>query len=170
MTTQRDGLTVNGANWALPQRRTLGYAAPLLALLAAAGASYAVVDAQPETQAAVPAQDPQQVAKIAAAIQSDLSQLAPTASVEDTEAAILFVLSQGEYSLEAMEAALDVVEAGPGMTPTIKEAIANVRLALRRKFRRGTAAIPGGGGDGLGGSGFSAPAISVGGGGANYGS
>lgn len=170
MTTQRGGLTMNTAIWAGREKRALLYAAPLLALLAAAGTGYAVVatqDTETEVPVIVAAQDPEQIAKIAAALQSDLSKLAPTASVEDTEAAILFVLSQGEYSLEAMEAALDVVEAGPGMTPTVKEAIKNVRLALRRRFRRGTAAIPGGTGDQ---GGFSSPSVVIGGGGANYGS
>jgi hypothetical protein len=170
----RDGSSAHGALMGAARPRIgLVYAGPLLALLVVTSSAYAlsVQDAQDtEVQGEVAAPDIEQAGKIAATLQSDLSKLATTASVEDMEAAMLFVLSQGEYSLETMEAALDIVGAGPNATPTLKEAIANVRLALRRRFRRGTAAIPGGGGDGLGGSGFSAPVINIGGGGANYGS
>lgn len=145
-------------------RRSL--AAPLLAMLVLTSGAYAF--AQQDTQAEVPmvpsAVDTEQAAKIASAIQLDLSKLAPAATVEDLEASIFFVLSQGEYSLETMEAALDIVEAGPNVTPTLHKAIDNVRLALRRRFRRGTAAIPGGTGD------IAPPSIVVGGGGSNYGS
>lgn len=154
---------------ALP-RPSRSFAAPLLALLVLTSSAFAV--AQLETQTEVPVVpgnvDTEQAAKIASSMQLDLSKLAPTATIEDMEASMFFVLSQGQYSLETMEAALDVVEAGPNVTPTLHKAIENVRLALRRRFRRGTAAIPSGGGDGLGGSGFSAPVINIGGGGANY--
>ncbi|MGK2910350.1 MAG: hypothetical protein ACSLE1_11220 [Sphingobium sp.] len=147
-----------------PTRRSL--AAPLLALLVLT--SGALAFAQQETQTEVPvvpaAIDAEQAAKIASSVQLDLSKLAPAATVEDMEAAIFFVLSQGEYSLETMEAGLDIVEAGPNVTPTLHKAIDNVRLALRRRFRRGTAAIPGGTGD------IAPPSIVVGGGGSNYGS
>jgi len=148
-------------------------AVPVLAVLAVTSSAYAIGAAQESHEVdvgAVAIADAEQAGKIAAAMQLDLSKLAPAASVEDMEAAMLFVLSQGEYSLETMEAALDIVAAGPNVTPTLHKAIENVRIALRRRFRRGTAAIPGGGGDGLGGSGFSAPVINIGGGGANYGS
>ena len=166
----RDNIALNAQSMPIASVRfSRLFAAPLLAVLAMTTSSFALVAPQEAEVAAAPAPvDPEQVGMIAAALQADLSKLAPTASVEDMEASMMFVLGQGEYSLETMEAALDVMEAGPNVTPTLKKAIANVRLALRRKFRRGTAAIPGGAGDG-GGSGFSAPVIAIGGGGANYG-
>jgi hypothetical protein len=101
-------------------------------------------------------------------IRDEIVNLPQSASTEDYEASIIFVLSQENPEREVMDAALDCVEAPKTTTAALKKAITNIRLAmLKKKLKIGTAAL-GGGGGGLGIDGFPVPLVSVGGGTANY--
>ena len=100
---------------------------------------------------------------LAAAIKTELAKQPATASAEELEAVIVFVVSQGAYTDDAISAALN--EVGAGATGNLATAVANARVALLKKKRRGTGAITGGGGS----SAFSSPGGGGGGGGnSNY--
>jgi len=148
----------------LKNRSAAGISVALLAVIAvSAQPSMAVVET-PGTQ--TPGTDPADT--LASAINIEVSKLPATASVEDIEAAIVFALSQGDYSAESIGGALDRVAAAD-VSDNEKQAIANVRLALfKKKLNRGTGAIGNGGGDTFGTSGFSAPIVSIGGGTSTY--
>lgn len=114
--------------------------------------------------------------RLAGAINAEIMRMPPASSVEDYEAAMIFILAQAENPLDAMLRALDLVEARPDLSPTVKQAIVNVRAILLRRFRRGTSALLQGGGFGnsgfgaFGGAivGISGGAGGGGGGGSNY--
>lgn len=107
-------------------------------------------------------------ATIANAIKRELAALPATATEADMEATIVFALSQGTYSSDVMGAALNMI-AGPDASTELKQAIANVRIAMLNKKKFGTAALNGGGGgNGSGFSGFSSPIVGIGGGSSNY--
>lgn len=99
---------------------------------------------------------------LATAIKSELAKQPATASAEDLEAVIVYVVSQGAYTDSAISAALD--EVGAGATGNLVTAVANARNALLKKKRRGTGAVSGGGGS----SAFSSPGSAGGGGTTNY--
>lgn len=143
-------------------------AAPSLALqtggsVSTSNADYGNVDGTADKAAA---------GKLAAAIRSELAKQPPSASPEDLEGIIVFVVSQGVYSDASIDGALNAVSAGA--SDNLLKAIDNVRLALlKKKLKRGTAAIGNGGfGSGAGtgsGGGFTSPGVSTGGGGSsNY--
>jgi hypothetical protein len=107
------------------------------------------------------AADGRPVAILTAAFMAEIGTLPATASSEDLEAGLVFVVSQSEQPLPILLDALDRLEMSPGASPALKEAVRNVREALLcRRLRRGTASI---GGAGL--SAFSAPVGGGGGGG-----
>lgn len=118
--------------------------------------------------------DPAQIqaiaARLAASISTEVARMPTTSTVEDYEAAMIFILGQGDYPLDAMLGALDIYQAQGNHSPVILQAIANTRETLRRRFRRGTAALQQGGG--LGNVGFGAFGGAIvgvgGGGGSNY--
>lgn len=151
--------------------KLLMLAAPLIGGLAvAAPLTQQVPSAQPavltDAQRAVSAQ-------LASLINTETARLAPTATAEDYEAAIIFVLGQGDNRLPVMLEALDQVAAQPNLSPVMRQGLANARIALLRRFQRGTAALREGVGFGFGGTGggFGGAIIGIGGGGgSNYGS
>ena len=99
---------------------------------------------------------------LATAIKSELAKQPTTASAEDLEAVIVYVVSQGTYTDSAISEALD--EVGAGATGNLAAAVVNARNALLKKKRRGTGAVSGGGGS----SAFSSPGSAGGGGSTNY--
>lgn len=107
-------------------------------------------DLQPQELRATPVVDEAQVqaiaVRLAAAINAEIARMPADSSVEDYEAAMIFILAQEENPLESMLAALDIVEARPNLSPVVKQAIVNVRATLLRRFRRGTSALLQGGG------------------------
>lgn len=106
------------------------------------------------------------VAKLANAMRAEIAPQVATGSAEDLEGLIVFVVSQGNYSDDVISGALDSVSVGAN--ENLLTAIANVRLALlKKKLKKGTAAIGNGTGNGTGG-GFSSPGGGPGGGGSNY--
>ncbi|BBD99703.1 hypothetical protein SAMIE_1032040 [Sphingobium amiense] len=109
-------------------------------------------------------------ARLAAAISTEIARMPTTSTVEDYEAAMIFILGQGDYPLDAMLGALDIYEAQGNHSPVIMQAIVNARETIKRRFRRGTAALQQGGG--LGNVGFGAFGGAIvgvgGGGGSNY--
>lgn len=150
-----------------------------IALLAALGIAQAWAQQSatpPGSSAATGAAitDPAQIqaiaARLAAAVSTEIARMPTTSTVEDYEAAMIFILGQGDYPLDAMLGALDIYEAQGNHSPVIIQAIANARETLRRRFRRGTAALQQGGG--LGNVGFGAFGGAIvgvgGGGGSNY--
>jgi len=105
-------------------------------------------------------------ADLGPALLTEVNGLPTTASAEDYEAAIVYRLSQDHCVATEVSLALDSVSGMPGANAALQKAVSNIRLALlSRRLRRGTAAIDGGGGVG-----FSAPIVSIGGGGgsSNY--
>ncbi|WP_293884086.1 hypothetical protein [Sphingomonas sp.] len=143
----------------------VGAVAPSLAVIATSSGTVAVKD---------PAEGMALSNKLAASIRADIAARPATASVEDLEGVIVFGLSHDDYSTLVMDNALTMLVTGPNVSDTLKQAVANVRMAsVRRKLKLGTGAIPSrgsgfsGGGFG-GGSSFSAPIVSVGGGSSNY--
>jgi hypothetical protein len=106
-------------------------------------------------------------ATIANTIKRELAALPTTATEADMEATIVFALSQGDYSFDVMDAALNMIT-DPNSTTELKQAVANVRIAMLNKKKFGTAAINGGGGNGGGFSSFSSPIVGIGGGSSNY--
>lgn len=153
-------------------RYTLIVNAALFAVVPMAATVALAVPAAMQSAATPAALDPAVVDQIAQALRVEIAKLPAEASVEDNEATMTFALSQGDYTQEAMEGGLDIIDNDPGTSSVQHQAIANVRVALRR-FRRGTSALLQGGGFGSGGGvGFSGPIIGIGGGGggSNYGS
>jgi hypothetical protein len=155
------------------------YRKPIAIGIAAAVALGAPVIALGSTSPGVPAltdaNDPAKaIEALANRIWGEVGALPQTASTEDLEASVMFVLSQEDASGEVINSALSSVSASDQATPNLKQAIANIRLALlkKKKLRVGTGAIGTGSGSvGSGGSGirfYSTPIVSVGGGSANY--
>lgn len=112
-----------------------------------------------------------QAADLAALIRTNIGDRTQTASIADLEGFIIFVVDQGTYPDDVVEAALDIL--AQKATGNFAEAIENARNALKKK-RKGTGAIINNGG-GLGGNGaagsggdFPAPGVGTGGGGSNY--
>jgi len=143
-----------------------------IVLIGAVAPSLAIVSNATGTDASkLQAEDPALATRVAASIRAEVDARPATASVEDLEGVIVFALSREDYSATVINRALDIVASGPNVTDSLKQAIANVRLAmLRRKLKRGTGALATGTGGfgGGGGSSFSAPIVSVGGGSSNY--
>ncbi|MFD1107089.1 hypothetical protein [Sphingobium olei] len=109
------------------------------------------------------ASDAAAAAQLAAAIRAELSQQPGTASAEDLEAIIVFVVNQGDYSDEVIDSALNQVAAGADQR--LSTAVENARAALLKKGRRGTGATIG---PAIGGFGsFTSPGVAPGGG-SNY--
>jgi hypothetical protein len=143
--------------------RAAGAAMVACTALAGAGIASARVAQSPAWAAPV---DTKSVAVLAAAIRTELGHQPSGASTEDLEGAIVFALSQSDFSREVIGAALNSLRNDPGQIH-LKTAVNNVQLALLKKWNRGTAALnPGGGGLGGGYSNFS-PLLGPGGGGGN---
>lgn len=132
-----------------------------------------MLDAQtPGGEQAKPAEDlAAEAVALAAAIRSNIGDRVETASAPDLEGFIIFVIDQGTYSDEVVDAALNILAANA--TGNFAQAIENARAALKKK-RRGTGAITNntgglgtGAGTGTGGD-FPAPGVGSGGGGTNY--
>jgi len=103
-------------------------------------------------------------ATLAGSIITEVDKLAPTSSITDYEASIMFAISQVSATDEVILAALDIADARPSQPETLKVAIENVRKSLRRKkLAPGTGAL----GEGVSSS-FSSPAVGLGGGSTNY--
>ncbi|WP_336973151.1 hypothetical protein [Sphingobium aromaticiconvertens] len=101
---------------------------------------------------------------LATGVIGETDRLAPTSSVADYEASIMFIVSQSGADDETILAALDIVDARPALPETLKVAIENIRRTLRKKkLTRGTGAL----GEGTSSS-FSVPSIGIGGGSTNY--
>lgn len=99
------------------------------------------------------------------ALRVEIAQLPDTASAQDVEAAIAFTLSQANAPAEVVNAALDNLANNPNQSLSLRQAVANARLAVDNCTGIGTAAL------GNSGSGIlsSTPVLGVGGGGsANY--
>ncbi|MET0241522.1 MAG: hypothetical protein ABW184_16645 [Sphingobium sp.] len=100
--------------------------------------------------------------RLAMAIKLEISRQPATASAQDLEAVIVYIVNQGDYSDTTISSALDQVAAGA--SATVQEAVMNARRALLGKKRRGTGSF----GAGNGGFGaFGAPGAPPGGG-SNY--
>ncbi|MET1755177.1 hypothetical protein ABVV53_06880 [Novosphingobium sp. RD2P27] len=146
--------------------------------LGLAGAGMAVAQQaglQPPELRAAPVVDEAQVqaiaVRLAAAINAEIARMPADSSVEDYEAAMIFILVQDENPLDSMLVALDIVEARPNLSPVVKQAIDNVRAILLRRFRRGTSALLQGGGFSNAGFGaFGGAIVGIGGGGGGGGS
>lgn len=137
--------------------------APAL-LIAAVPTAILYAAEQASAPAAAGQQDAVDAPALAAAINAEVDRLAPTSSISDYEASIMFVISQQTATDEVVLAALDLAEARPNLPETLKVAIENIRQSLRRKkVGRGTGAL----GDGVSSS-FSSPSIGLGGGSTNY--
>jgi hypothetical protein len=104
------------------------------------------------------------VAVLVSAFTTEIGSLNSRAGSEDIEAGLFYVISQANMPLSTTLAALDQLEARAGGNAALRQAIGNVRAALRRRIRRGTAAF---GGVGFG-SAFSGPIGTGGGGSSNY--
>lgn len=99
-------------------------------------------------------------------IRAEVGALPATASVEDLEASVIFVLSQKNARANIVNVALDSIETDKTSSPALKQAVANIRLAmLKKKLKIGTGALPGGGGFGSDGTFY--PSVGSGGS-ANY--
>ena len=97
------------------------------------------------------------------AFRTELSALPDTASSEDIEASLVFVLSQSNVNDQIALEALDRLGGAATGRLQLMRAIANVRESLlNRRFRRGTAALSNGGFAVA--SGFSTPVTVMGGG------
>lgn len=107
---------------------------------------------------------------LTSAIRSEIKGREVTGAPADLEALIVFVISQGDNSDAVISNALDMLSVNA--SDNLRIAIGNVRLALLRGNKRGTAAIVnlfgGSGSAGSGGGEFTAPGISTGGGSSNY--
>lgn len=104
-----------------------------------------------------------EAARLATAINAELAQQPGTASPEDLEAIIVFVVNQGDYSDPVIDAALNQVASGADQR--LATAVENARTALLKKRRRGTGATIG---PAIGGFGsFTSPGVAPGGG-SNY--
>ena len=143
----------------------------LTATLAAAGLGLAVAPSFAQVQAgapeqAIPETEGDVSTRLTAAIRAEIGDRATTATTEDLEGYIMFVVSQREYSASVINSALDTLETGAD--GNLKQAVSNVRLALlRKKVNRGTAAIANSGGV-FGTNGFSTPSLNLGSGSSNY--
>lgn len=113
--------------------------------------------------------DQEEGAELATRLRSELSAIAGTPSAEDLEASLIFVIGQKRYSDKTIEYALSLLSTNEAGNATLQQAVRNVRFALARGLRPGTAAI-----DGDMGFNFSMPFTGLAGGGsggaANYGS
>lgn len=134
--------------------------------IAALGSGAVFAQALPET-AEQPAAAPT-AADLAQIMGSEVAQVPiATATVEDYEAALAFVISQAEYPVDLLNAALDLLSAANPDNDKLQQAISNVRKTLGQ--RAGTGSIAGAGGGLAGSNSFQIPAISIGGGSSNYG-
>ena len=147
-----------------------------LMVLAGSGAMIAAsapADSDNSSSAGAPTAVPDShavAAKLAGEISAELAGLPAGATSEDLEAFIVFRLDQGNYSPEVIDQTLTLLGASDAST-SLGPVIDNVRLALLKRKKRGTAALINTGG-GAGFSGFTS-SVSLGGGGAggsNYGS
>lgn len=149
------------------RRRTMLPGALLgLAAMAMAGAGAGTASAGPRGRAA--SADPQTEAAIMALsgrITTEVKRLPETAPVEQFEAGVLFVTDQSQQPYRLVCAAIQQAQTTPDIAANARRAMANVCRAASR--RQGTAAI-GAGGAGSGGSAFSTPNISLGGGQSGY--
>lgn len=150
-------------------KSSFGLATGILASVSAMAVALAGVPAgaTPAASAGKSAQQPtgDRVTAIATKIRAELAGLKSDASSEDMEAAIVFALGQADDSLDDMNAALDVINAGA--SPALQTAVKNVRLALaKKKLKPGTGATGSNGNNN--GSGFTSPVVNVGGGTSNY--
>ena len=98
-------------------------------------------------------------------MRGEVQRLPADSSVETFEAALLFLIDQSNEPQNVICAAVNVVKAEPTTPPPAQTALANI--CRQATARRGTGAIPNTR-TGFGPSGFSAPAISTGGGSSGY--
>ena len=159
--------TAMSPRWNIQRQGTVRKAAFALAFtLLVPGAFLAAQDSAGTPDAAAPVDTAAQISALTSTLRSELSRFTPESTVEDVEAAVIFVMNQQEYGDAVVNAAFDQIVATPGTPDNVKQAIENVRRRLGR-LARGTGAL--GGGDGsFSGVGFSGPVIGVGGGGSNY--
>ena len=150
--------------------RTMRMATCALAIAAMPAMGFAAAQTSPATGTA--GQDAQPDKQLAAdlflAMNREFASQPATATVEDLEAALMFVIQQSDYTLDTINLALDKLAAAHPRDKVLLQAIENVRRALARGVKRGTAALGSGVGFGSGG-GFGAPVVAIGGGGSNYG-
>lgn len=105
------------------------------------------------------------VTALAGQFRAEIQRLPSDSSVEAFEAAILFIADQSGQPENVICGASDVVSAEAATPGNAKVALKNV--CRQTKNRRGTGAIGNSGGQ-FGGSNFSSPVISTGGGSSNY--
>jgi uncharacterized membrane protein YgcG len=101
---------------------------------------------------------------VATPVMAEFATLAPEASLEDHEGAVLFAIGQLACGNDAIIAGLEEMLLGDNLTKLQRQAIENVLASLRAGRGRGSGAI----GGARGGSFFTAPVISGGGGSSNY--
>lgn len=105
------------------------------------------------------------IAAIASRVRAEVTRLPATSTVQEYEAAILFLVDQSSEPGTSVCAAFDLLYPDTSIPGNAKQAMRNVCRSVGR--RRGTGAVPVGAG-GFGPAGFSAPVIGPGGGGSNY--
>jgi uncharacterized membrane protein YgcG len=105
------------------------------------------------------------VCNVATPVMAEFATLAPEASLEDHEGAVLFAIGQLACGNDAIISGLEDMLLGDNLTRLQRQAIENVLASLRAGRGRGSGAI---GGAGRGSSFFTAPLISGGGGSSNY--
>lgn len=141
-------------------KRSLSILGILAAVSVSVHAGWAQPSAQPE--AVAPAA---QTCAVGASAAAEIASMAPTSTVEDFEAAILFTVSQAACSTEEAVSQLQGVAASPATPRNAVSALENIIGTLRQGVQRGTGAIGTGGSSG---SSFSLPIVDIGGGGSNY--
>ena len=109
--------------------------------------------------------DPAKVKALAAQIEAALAAAGPDATAAQDEATIQSIIAASGASPSEAEAALEVVEASPGLAPNAQVAVATVDKEIELAQNGGA---PGAGGGPGGGAPIGAPAAYVSGGGANY--
>lgn len=130
--------------------------------------SIALIFNNPATQVNA-ASDADVQAALVASIMQEVSNLPATATAEDTEAAVMFVVSQSNASNAVVEAAFNQISASGSAPPALLAALNNARKALasRKGNGRGTAATANNP-TGFGLTSLSAPSIGGGGGSTDY--
>ncbi len=141
-------------------KRSLSILGILAALSVSVHAGWAQSSSTPEGSTPAP-----QTCAVGGSVAAEIASMAPTTTVEDFEAAILFTVSQAACSTDEAVSQLQGVAASPATPRNAVSAIGNIIATLRQGLQRGTGAI------GTGGSfasGFSLPIVDIGGGGSNY--
>lgn len=143
-------------------RTTTILLATALPLASIAWTSAVGAQEQATSSAILQQSDIQLTMELAARVKAEVATKPATISVEDLEAIIVFILSQGDYSDAVIANTLSQVEVGASVK--LREATANARQTLLKRKKRGTGSI----GSAFGGFGaFSPPGVAPGGG-SNY--